>query len=114
MDEEPEFLINDFLLASQQELAHVSDVAGASLDPLVGRRALLLKEFTVGLYRAYARRVQPVPDRALLCVQLETKKAELLVQLEKLRMRSVEELPSLPRVTLPETALPELMDLPEP
>ena len=53
MDEEPEFLINDFLLASQQELAHVSDVASVALDPLVSRRALFFKEFTVGLYHFY-------------------------------------------------------------
>ena len=114
MDEEPEFLINDFLLASQQELAHVSDVASVALDPLVSRRALFFKEFTVGLYHAYARRVQSAPDKTLLRVQLETKKAELMVQLEKLRTRPVEELPPLSRVTLPESALPELMDLPEP
>ena|SRR3989338_7606026 len=117
MDEEPEFLVNDFLLTSQQELVHVFDVVSSPLDTVVSQRALFLKEFVIGMSRAYMRSMQPAPDRALLRAQLEIKKTELLVQLEKLRaapLSPVEELPPLPRVMPPVISLPELTDLPEP
>ena len=105
--DEPQFLVNDFLLQSQEELSHVAAVANRTLDPVVNRRALFLKEFMYGAFLASQKKLvkRAHPEKAAL----EARKAELLAQLSSLSAPQMVE-----TVAHPVAALPPLDDIPEP
>jgi|GEM_PF-3239619 len=85
--EEPQFLMNEFLVADKKKLEKVVK----TLTPRSGataRRARFLKEYTFALFRAYTKqrvvlKPKPVVDKNQIRLQLEQKKKQLLAELAK-------------------------------